>query len=79
MRNNKNSTTVNVDVTPVSFQCFPAEQCPAINVLKTEMPSVKFEKLSDGTTVAKCPITSYAQAQEKVKTVCFGCVARGAK
>jgi hypothetical protein len=73
----KSSTTVNIDVTPVSFQCFPADQCPAIVALKNEMPSVKFEKSSDGTTTAKCPVSDYAQAQEKVKTICFSCRARG--
>ncbi|MBR4507219.1 MAG: hypothetical protein IKP24_01660 [Alphaproteobacteria bacterium] len=73
----KSSTTVTVDISPVSFQCLPAEQCPAVVVLKNEMPSVKFEKLPEGTTIAKCPVSDYAQAQEKVKTTCFGCRARG--
>lgn len=73
----KNSTMVELDVTPISFQCFDATECPAITVLKNEMPSVKFETLPDGTTVSKCPVADFAQAQEKVRTICFGCRARG--
>ena len=75
--NKKNSTIVNVDITPVSLQCYDADGCPAVLALKNEMPSVKFDKLADGTTIAKCPVAFYAQAQEKVRTICFGCRVRG--
>ena len=75
--NKNSSTTVEVDVTPISFQCYDADKCPAINVLKNDLPAVKIEKLDDGSTVAKCPISAFAQAQEIVRVTCFGCRARG--
>ncbi len=73
----KNTTTVDVDVTPISFQCYDAEKCPAIQVLQEQLPSAKVETLVDGTVLAKCPLVNFAQAQEIVRTVCFGCRARG--
>lgn len=75
----KSSTMVEVDVTPVSFQCYDTGECPAINVLKNEMPSVKIEPRNDGTFTAKCPIPDYPRAQQTVNTICMGCRARGVR
>jgi hypothetical protein len=73
---NNRSTSVIVDVTPVSVQCYSVDKCPAIQALQNEMPSVKIETMIDGMTVVKCPLSVYARVQATVQTLCFGCRAR---
>ena len=75
-RKNELETKVAVDITPVSLQCYDAGTCPAITTLKNEIPSVKVEIKEDGTTIALCPVSKFAQAQASVQRACLCCHSR---
>jgi hypothetical protein len=67
---------VAVDITPVSLQCYDGGMCPAVTTLQNEIPSVKVETNEDGTTIALCPISKFAQAQATVQRACLCCQSR---
>ena len=73
----KLGTHVILDTTPISVQCYDANNCPALSILRTGYPYVHIETRQDGTLLAVCPISKYAEAQQAATIACMGCRARG--